>query len=70
LPRAARHAVCNSVCVTETEGEEPLASRINVEKRHVLGTENPVIADRRVGADARSEEPLTIEGEKVDVTPK
>jgi hypothetical protein len=54
LPRAARHAVCNSLCVTETEGDEPLASRINVEKRHVVGTENPVIADLPVGADARS----------------
>ena len=29
--------VCNSLCVTETEGEEPLAFRINVEKRYVSG---------------------------------
>jgi hypothetical protein len=35
------------LCVTETEGEEPLAFRINLEKRHLVGTEKPVIATCR-----------------------
>jgi hypothetical protein len=32
------------LCVTETEGEEPLAFRINLERRHLVGTGKPIIA--------------------------
>ena len=33
----ASHRLQQRLCVTETEGEEPLAFQINVEKRHVSG---------------------------------
>src|SRR5208282_583469 len=52
---SASHRLQRCLCVTETEGEEPLAFRITVEKRHVVGTENPVIADLPIGADARGQ---------------
>ena len=34
---SASHRLQQRLCVTETEGEEPLAFRINVEKRYVSG---------------------------------
>ena len=51
-PRSTSGNLERCLCVTETEGEEPLAFRINLEKRHLVGTEKPVIAPCRNPPDA------------------
>jgi hypothetical protein len=69
---SASHRLQRCLCVTETEGEEPLAFRIK-SKRHAVGTENPVIADLPVGADTRGQRTANVsEGRKarLDESPR
>jgi hypothetical protein len=64
LPWPARHTVCNGAFAYRDKRRRPLAFRINVEERHVVGTESPVIADLPVGADARRQRSANVsEGE-------
>src|ERR1700677_2942662 len=60
---SASHRLQQCLCVPRQKTKTALF-RINVEERHVVGTESPVIVDLPVVADARSQRTANVsEGE-------